>query len=126
MGEDADFFMSAAGESMKLAEPRTCWKIARMSDSLRDDYMLVSIEPPFQEPKGIGYRDVYKIIIATRFKNRSLYPITSWPCHVSVFRILNENIERGSDFKPGDVRLFTWAMLFRTIDDAERHYQGFL
>jgi hypothetical protein len=75
--EDQDFFLSAAGESTELAPPRECWEIKRTRGDVRDDCMLISIEPPYREPRGIGYRDVYKFVIATRFKGHSLLPITS-------------------------------------------------
>jgi hypothetical protein len=79
------FFLSAAGESIEFAKPRECWEIHRMRIAAREDYMMISVEPPYRKPFGIGYRDVYKLIIATRLKGYSLYPIRSWPCHVSVF-----------------------------------------
>jgi hypothetical protein len=93
-----------------------------MGDSVRDDYLLISIEPPYRHPHGIGYRDMYKLIVATRFKGFSLYPLISWPAHVFVYRIVDENIEERTEFSPGQVELVTWAMLFRTFLDAEDHY----
>src|SRR5215472_4973396 len=125
MYEDAPFFLSAAGENKELAEPRACWEIGRMRDPSRDDYMLISVEPPFRQQHGIGYIDQYKLIIASRFKSTSLYPIVSWPCHVFVFRILNEEVTKQMEFRPEDVRLIAWGMLFQRLNEAESHYRKF-
>src|ERR1700733_2257038 len=121
--DDPTFFLSSAGESRRLAEPRACWAIRRMKDSMRDDYMLVAIEPPLQQESGIGFIDLYKLIIATRFKNRSLYPIVSWPCHIFVFRPLREDVTNGTQFDSGNVRLTAWAMLFKTAAEANLHFR---
>ena len=97
-----------------------------MRTAARDDYMMISIEPPYRQPFGIGYRDVYKLIIATRFKGFSLYPITSWPCHVSVFLTSDENIAAGPDgIKPDQIRTVAWALLFQTLTEAETHSKKF-
>jgi hypothetical protein len=119
------FFLTAAGESVELANPRECWEITRLRIGPRDDYMLVSVEPPYREPFGIGYRDVYKLIIATRFKGQSLYPITSWPCHVSVFLTTEENIAAGSAVNPDLARNVAWAKLFQTLAEAEAYSKKF-
>jgi hypothetical protein len=125
MDTNQHFFLSAAGESIELAKPRECWEINRMRIAARDDYMLISMEPPYRQPLGIGYRDIYKLIIATRFKGYSLYPITSWPCDVSVFLTTGENIAAASDFKPDQIQCVAWAMLFRTLAEAETHSKKF-
>ena len=128
MGDGQHFFLSTAAETGKngeLASPRECWEIKRMRDAVRDDYMLISMEPPYRQPVGIGYRDAYKLIIATRFKGDSLYPTTSFPCHVYVFTMADENIEAQSEFRPTQVRMLAWAMLFGTSAEAEAHYRQF-
>ena len=125
MDDGQHFFLSAAGESMELAKPRECWEIKRMRDAVRSDYMLISMEPPYREPQRVGYRDVYKLVIATRFKGYSLYPITSWPCHVSVFSIADESIDTGLEIASDQIRNVAWAMLFRTLAEAEAHAQKF-
>jgi hypothetical protein len=125
MDDGQHFFLSAAGESIELAKPRECWEIKRMRDAMRTDYMLISMEPPYRDPHGIGYRDIYKLVIATRFKGYSLYPITSWPCHVTVFLIANENIDAAVEIGLGQMRNVAWAMLFQTLSEAEAHGKKF-
>jgi hypothetical protein len=125
MSDSQHFFLSAAGENTELAHPRECWEIKRMKDGVRDDYMLINIEPPYREPSGIGYGDVYKLILATKFKGDSLYPIRSWPCHVYVFMISDEKIEAELEFRAGQVRIVAWGMLFQTLAEAESHAKRF-
>jgi hypothetical protein len=128
MRDGQHFFLSTAAETGKngeLASPRECWEIKRMRDAIRDDYMLTSMEPLYRECVGIGYRDVSKVIVATRFKGDSLYRTTSWPCHVYVFTMADENIESQSEFRPTQIRMVAWAMLFRTGAEAEAHYNQF-
>jgi hypothetical protein len=119
------FFLSAAGESIELAKPRECWEIKRMRAAVRTDYMLISMEPPYREPQGIGYRDVYKLVIASRFKGYSLYPIMSWSCHVAVFLIPDECIDSGLEIASDQIRTVAWAMLFQTLPEAEAHAKKF-
>jgi hypothetical protein len=119
------FFLSAAGESRELASPRECWEINRIRVAARDDYMLISMEPPYRQPTGIGYRDVHKLIIAARLKGHSLYPITSWPCHVSVLLTVVEEIAAGREVRPDQIQNVAWAMLFPTLADAEIHSRKF-
>jgi len=123
MNDGQHFFLSAAGESIELAKPRECWEIKRMRDAVRDDYMLISMEPPYRESQGIGYRDIYQLVIAARFKGYSLYPITEWPCHVYVFASANPNIDAENEITPDQVRMVAWAMLFRTLAQAEIHFK---
>jgi hypothetical protein len=126
MDEGQHFFLSAAGESGELAKPRECWEIKRMRDAARSDYMLISMEPPYRDSQRIGYRDVYKLVIASRLKGDSLYPISSWPCHVSVFLIADENIGTTLEIGSGQIRNVAWAMLFQTLAEAEAYAKKFL
>jgi hypothetical protein len=116
-----NFFLSSSGESLAHASPRECWEIRRMQDTNQREYMLISIEPPYRVPQGIGYRDVYKVAIASRFKNRSLYPITCWPCHVDVFLVAHDDADPMPEIDPARLRKVAWAMLFRTLDEADAH-----
>ena len=119
------FFLSGAGEDRELAKPRECWEINRVRVADRDDYMLISMEPPYRQPVGIGYRDVYKLIIAARLKGHSLYPVTSWPCDVSVFLIAANEIAAGPEVRADQIRNVSWAILFPTLADAEIYSKKF-
>jgi hypothetical protein len=54
-----------------------------------------------------------------------LFPISSWPYHVVVFAIADENLETGLEIKSDQVRNVVWAMLFQTFAEAETHYKKF-
>jgi hypothetical protein len=54
-----------------------------------------------------------------------LFPISSWPYHVVVFAIADENLETGLEIKSDQVRNLAWAMLFQTFAEAETHYKNF-
>jgi hypothetical protein len=116
------FLSSPAGEGTELAQPRECWEIKRLRVGPRGDYMLISMEPPYRAPHGIGYRDVYKLLIATRQEGHSLYPIKSWPCDVYVAET-NENVEKRLEIRADQVRIVAWALLFRTLPEAEAHFK---
>ena len=112
------FFLSTAGEYQPLAEPHACWELDRMRDSLRDDYMLVRIEPPFRDER-IGPEDLDTLILSTRLRPHSLYPITSWPVHVYVTRVVEPAILKALRFKKEEVQLLAWGAIFETLKDAE-------
>jgi hypothetical protein len=123
--EAQHFFLSAAGESADLAQPRECWEINRLQCGERDDYMLISIEPPLKMRHGIGYRDVYKVIVASRFKGQTLYPISAWPSHVFVMTYPDEIVSGKPEINPERIQIIAWAMLFRTLDEVDTHFNRF-
>jgi hypothetical protein len=124
MDEGQHFFLSAAGESLELAKPRECWEVKRMRDAVRTDYMLISMEPPYRDAQRIGYRDVYKLVIATRFDGYSLYPIyfVALPC-LRVLGLRTKTLVRR--WKSGLVRFAMWHGLFQTLAEAEAHAKEF-
>jgi hypothetical protein len=69
MDRSPDFFMSTAGEHQPLAAPRACWKIARLRDKVRDDYMLIAIEPVLDGQRfGLGATEIKQLVIYARSK----------------------------------------------------------
>lgn len=119
MGKKPDFFLSAAGESDELATPRACWTIGRLTDNHRDDYMLIKIEPSLSGQKfGLGDKEIEHLVIATRHKGFTLFPVTEWPSFVYIARILDESIVKTGVMLPNQVEPLSWGMIFRTYDDA--------
>jgi len=122
MNKSPDFFLEAAGEFEPLSEPRVCRVICRLRDLQRDDYMLIEIDPPLIGRQfGLGDKDLSLLILSTRHKGFTLYPITEWPSHVYVTRILDESILETQSFNPNQVELIAWARIYPTIEDANRH-----
>lgn len=116
-----DFFLSSSGEYKSLSVPRACWAKARLSDEVRDDYMLIKIEPPLiGQEFGLGDKDITQLVISTRHKGYTLYPITEWPSFVYVARILDDSILKNLSFKQNQVELIAWAMIFPTLKEIKK------
>jgi hypothetical protein len=121
-----DFFLSAAGENEDIASPRACWQKNRLKDSMRDDHLLVEIEPPVIGQKyGLGSEDITTLILSARYDGFSLFPVREWPCHVYVARILDAAVVRTLVFTRTQVEIIAWGMIFRTLDEANAHAKKF-
>jgi hypothetical protein len=119
-----DFFLSTAGENQELSSPRACWAKGRLRDQVRDDYLLIEIEPPLiGQMYGLGDQDIIRLLLSTRFEGTSLFPFKDWPCHVFVARILDDVITKTLVFTLGQVELIAWGTIFRTLDDAAAYAQ---
>lgn len=119
MVEDPDFFLSAAGENDDLHDPRACWRRQRLRDNVRDDYLLVEIAPPISGQKyGLGDKDIAELILATRHQGVTLFPVTEWPAHVYVFRILDKAFLKQAVFGAHQVEMIAWGMIFRSRHEA--------
>lgn len=103
-----------------VRELRVCREIGRFSDNFRNDYMLVSIDPPIIGQKyGLGGEDIAQVLLATRHRDYSLYPIQSWPEFVYVIRILDRAILQTKQFSEKQVELISWGVLYQTREQAE-------
>jgi hypothetical protein len=120
MSNDPDFFLSVAGEMRgELSVLRSCRCKGRLRDSVRDDYMLVEIEPPISGQRyNLMDNDITELILATRLKGFSLFPVTSWPCEVYVARILDRTVVQSRIFNREQVELIGWATIFRSAEQA--------
>ena len=120
------FFLTTAGEGDDLTAPRSCTPHAYLSDGIRDDHMLIGIDPPLVGQKyGLGDRDIVDLLISPRHKGVSLSPITQWPTHVYVSRVLDERIKKTLMFTESHVQLIAWGMIYRTLDEANAHAAKF-
>jgi hypothetical protein len=126
MSKCPDCFLSAAGEMRgDLALPRACWFKNRLKDGVRDDYMLIEIEPPILgQPYGLGSESITELIISTRHQGLTLFPATHWPCDVYVARILDSSIVQARVFGRDQVELIGWAELFQTLEEANARFEG--
>ena len=126
MENEADFYLTTAGESENLAVPRVCWVKGRLKDHVRDDYMLIRIEPSLVgQGFGLGDKDIFDLIISTRFEGVSLFPITEWPSHVYVARMLDEEIVKTLVIRRDQIELVAWGMLFKTLAEANAQVRKF-
>jgi hypothetical protein len=91
-----------------------------MRDRIRDDHMLVEVEPPLiGQDHGQGALNISQLVLSSRYQGDTLYPIGQWPCHVYIARILDESISETLYFTKEQVEIIAWGMIFRTIEDAK-------
>ena len=115
-----DFYLAAPGECTLLAEPRACWALQRFADAVRDDYLLVKIDPPIiGQYFGLGDKDADVLLLSTRYQGATLFPINEWPSHVYVTRIVDPSILSSEIFHPDQVEYIARATLYRTLEDAK-------
>lgn len=121
-----EFFLSAAGEYEPLAAPRACWQRTRLRDDIRDDHMLVQIEPVLSgQCFGLLETDIQYLIISSRHQGETLYPVSEWPSFVYVARILDDTVFKTRVFTNRQVELIAWGTLFRVREEAENHARRF-
>src|SRR6516225_8201031 len=110
-----EFFLSTAGEYEPLAAPRACMPKGRLRDEVRDDHMLIEIDPPlYGQSIGLGAAEITHLIISSRQKGQTLYPVSEWPSFVYVARILDSAIFSTRSFTRKQVELIAWGVIFRT------------
>lgn len=113
MVKNPEFFLSAEGENDDLRDPHACWRRQRLRDNVRDDYLLVDTMPPIPGQKyGLGDKDISRLILASRHQGVTLFPVTEWPAHVYVFRILDEALLEQAIFQPDQVEMIAWGIIF--------------
>lgn len=116
MTEPADFYLTTAGEYEPLSAPRACRQRDRLGDELRDDYMLVDIDPPLSgQHFGLGGSDVTSLVLASRHRGQTLFPVSEWPGDVYVARIVDNEIPSADEFC---VQLIAWGAIFRSLREA--------
>ena len=122
MKKPPDFFLTTAGDSVILENPRACWVESRLKDVTRDDHALIKIEPELiGQNYGLGSRDIKSLILSARYENASIFQLKGWPVHVYVSRILDESIIRTLTFTRDQIEIIAWGMIFRGFDEASIH-----
>lgn len=112
MQNEIDFYL-ASSEGYNLEKPRKCQRMVRLKNESRDNLLLIKIDPPIVgQQYGLGSKDIDEIIIATRFKNESLFPIQKWPIHVYVLRPLINISSDTKEIKNENMKLIAWAELY--------------
>jgi hypothetical protein len=113
------FYLTTAGEYKLLSKPRACRFIRRLHDVNRDDYMLVSIDPPLiGQSFGLGGDDVTKLLLSSRHQGLTLYPVSKWPTYVYVARVVDPKVLGAESFTREQVQLIAWGMVFDDLPKA--------
>ena len=117
--DKAIFYLTTAGEYRLLSKPRTCRFVKRLRDVNRDDYMLVEIDPPLLgQSFGLGDTDVMSLLLSTRHKGYTLYPVKEWPTYVYVARITDSKVFESESFTLEQVELIAWGAVFNDLGKA--------
>lgn len=107
-----DFYL-ASSEGYGMAEPRSCWRIKRLTSLWRDDLLLIEISPPLLGQKhGLGNCDLDMVVVATRHEGASLFPINEWPLYVHVARVLAEDVTERDSLTEEEFESIGWAELY--------------
>ena len=67
---------------------------------------------------GLGGNDVTQLILATRHEGITLFPVTEWPAHVYVYRILDETLLKQKVFEDHQVETIAWGIIYRSLAEA--------
>lgn len=105
-------YLLTSTESKLLAPPRICRFLRRLRTNSRDDLMLVRIDPPLIG-QGITYppTDIDVLILATRHKGFTLFPVSEWPAYVQVALPMIQSIEEVDFIDECDLRVIAWGEL---------------
>lgn len=118
--EQRPSFYLASAESRPTLAPRECFIEERLAVEGRDDYLRVRIEPPIiGQPYGLGDKDIEDVVLATRYADTTLHPISEWPMTVFVCRIINDKIRHSGKASAKDLEVILIGELYRTLAEAE-------
>jgi hypothetical protein len=107
-----NFFMTSSEDS-RLKPIRKCYIVKRFRAEKRDDYLLVEISPPLDiNSYGIQGNPLNKLVLASRHKGVSLFPIKKWPVAVYVLQALIENPEQHDVLRKEEMALLGWAEIY--------------
>ena len=111
-----DFFLGS-NESDFLRDRRECYVIKRIHAVRRDDYLLIKIKPPLDlHARGVPEGETDRLIIASRHKGETLFPVEKWPLAVYVLLPQNEDPEKRLMLKDNEISLIGWAEIYKTED----------
>jgi hypothetical protein len=92
--QEPDFHMAGfegEGNAFDLLEPVSCWRLRRILEPGRDDYLLIGLSFPLAITDS--GEELSEVLICCRWKGDSLFPINRWPMLVNVgtFDVPNSN-----------------------------------
>ncbi|HEX8596908.1 MAG TPA: hypothetical protein VF952_00120 [Chloroflexia bacterium] len=118
-----DFYLGSTDvyPDSDFARPRKCWRIKRLKGDVRDDYLLIRIDPPIiGQPFGLGGEDIHMVVVATKDRTASLFPIRRWPVYVFVIRLLVDEPESRDVVHDEELELVVWGELYGTEEDVRK------
>lgn len=113
-----DFYLSSS-DTYGLEIARRVRGIKRISIGQRDDALLAEIDSPIAAWTS-KESNTSIVILATKHKGCSLFPVSGWPLSVHVAKPLVENVQGRDHLELTEVRTIAWAELYETEQDARR------
>jgi hypothetical protein len=113
-----DFYLSSS-DTYGLEIARRVRGIKRISIGQRDDALLAEIDSPIAAWTS-KESNTSIVILATKYKGCSLFPVSGWPLSVHVAKPLVENVQGRDHLELTEVRTIAWAELYETEQDARR------
>jgi len=113
-----DFYLSST-DNYGLETPRRVREIKRIAIDQRDDALLAEIDPPIAAWTSME-SNTSIVILATRHKGCSLFPVSEWPLSVHVAKPLVENVQGRDYLELTEVQTIAWAELYETEQDGLR------
>lgn len=114
-------FYLVSSETTPLLAPRKCVVTQRLRVEGRDDFAVVSIQPPI--PRGIygaGLEDLCQLVLATRWGGTTLWPVSVWPIAVYICIIRDQTVLQSNSATTESVGVIAIGHLFPTLVDANR------
>ena len=112
-----DFYLISS-EGYDLQMVRKCYKKKKLIGENLDGYLLCDITPSlFGQKFGLGEAKISQLILASRHKDHSLFPIKEWPAYVHVARPVVGNIEDIFFINESDIELIGWGEIYKDKND---------
>jgi hypothetical protein len=101
--------------------PRKSWIIDKLWSEERQDFFLhLQIDPPIIGRKvGIKQDIINEVVIATRHRSTSLYPLEKLPISVYICHIINNEIKQIGKVSAKDLEIIMIGEIYDTLEDAE-------
>ena len=113
-----DFYMGSS-ESVVLQSPRRCWRVKRMTNPVRDDLLVIRVDPPV--PGGpFGLPDMDFVIVASRLESGSLFPINTFPAEPLPVHVARPPVDwrNRTNLTKGELESLYWAELYPSEAEA--------
>lgn len=112
-----DFYITSS--EGYLPTVHKCFSLKRLRLINRDDLLLIRIEPSLLgRSYDLPTEEMDKIVIASRQRGMTLFPITKWPTMVYVLALLIKDPENIEELKENECKLIAWAEIYQTELDA--------
>jgi hypothetical protein len=85
-----------------------------MSSELRDDLALVEVEPPLPRQVYDTTQEISWLILASRLKGTTLFPVSEWPLSVYICRLKGESEPGSEAIIAEDLAILDWGEIQQT------------